>query len=572
MQKKGMIMKELWGKNKVRYTITALHILLTFLWPDRVLKNIGNIAIGTKAMDETISRELENVMAYVFSELFAILFVFLFWKLFFYVVNHFKKIYVVFLALFFVGSVVLLLAWPGIFTQSIDNLITYSSAVRLTPDYWHNPYSSFVYAGCLLFFPADFMITIMQWGFFVFVAAYYYERIQRVAPKCRFLVFLLFLLPDTRLVIKDSYRIYQYTIAILIYAGLVLFDVIEKKERGLGQTVAIAALGAFLAIWRSEGILFSTALFLAYVIGAGGSSWKKKLRNILLFVVCFGVLSFPQKVGEIKYYGRDYQIVNSFKPLSILLNDPETCLDYDTAQEDLDAIDQILPLGIIREYGLAGYLRYNYNVRGNMDFNQSLATKEESAAYLSAYFSILSHNLPCVAKQAWDNLFYTTVGRHVFFWQTAVPPEEHVDLAPYGMELWDQSSLDFYYNGHTAFISNITSQLQVTDFLNRVHTSYSDTVFRINGYLIFYFVSCVFHLCVFVRGLICLFRRKDLTAAGFGLVSVSMLCGYVALLLVMPTPSNVYLLISYYLSLAIACCLLVSHFARKTSHGGEAVA
>ena len=77
-------MKELWKKNKARYLITALHILLTFLWAGLVLKNVGNIAIGTKAMDETISRELENVMAYVFSELFAILFVVLFWKLVFY--------------------------------------------------------------------------------------------------------------------------------------------------------------------------------------------------------------------------------------------------------------------------------------------------------------------------------------------------------------------------------------------------------------------------------------------------------------------------------------------------------
>ncbi len=565
-------MKELWKKNKARYLITALHILLTFLWAGLVLKNVGNIAIGTKAMDETISRELENVMAYVFSELFAILFVVLFWKLVFYLAARRKKTDVVFLVLFLVGSVVLLLAWPGIFTQSIDNLITYSSAVRLTPDYWHNAYSSFVYAGCLLFFPADFMITVIQWGFFVFLVAYYYERIQRVAPKCRFLAFLIFFLPNTLLVIKDSYRIYQYAIAILIYAGLVLFDVIEKKERGLWQTVAIAAMGAFLAIWRSEGILFSTALFLAYVLGAGSASWKKKLRNILLFAACFILLSIPQKVGEIKYYGRDYQIVNSFKPLRVLLNDPQACLDYDTAQEDLAAIDRILPLGIIREYGLAGYLRYNYNVRGNADINQSLAGREESAAYLSAYYHILFHNLPSVAKQAWDNLFYSTIVRHVFFWPTTVPPEEHIELAPYGTELWDQSSVDFNYNGHTALISGITSKLPVTDFLDRVHLGYSAAFLRINGYLIFFFVSCAFHLCVFVRGLIRLFRKKDWAAAGYGLVSVSMLVEYLVLLLVMPASSNVYLLISDYLSLAIACCLFVSHFARKTPHGGETVA
>lgn len=63
---RDVILRERLGKNKVQYCIMAFHILLTFLWADRVLKDIGEIAIGNKAMNDVVSRNFENIMAYVF--------------------------------------------------------------------------------------------------------------------------------------------------------------------------------------------------------------------------------------------------------------------------------------------------------------------------------------------------------------------------------------------------------------------------------------------------------------------------------------------------------------------------
>ena len=558
-------MKELLNKKKAQYCIMAFHILLTFLWADRVLKNVGEIAIGTKVINNVVSRRFENIMAYVFSEFFAILFIYLFWKLFFFVISHFRKSYVVFLVLFIAGSVLLLFSWPAVFARSGDNFITYSSAVRLTPDYWHSAYSSFIYAGCLLFFPADFMITIVQWAFFVFMLAYFYYRIENVVPKLKYLVFAVFLLPDTLLIIIDGYRICQYSIVILIYTAITILDVVEKRNRSFREYVVIAALGAFLAVWRNEGIIFSTAFFLIHVICTGSKSWRNKLQRVLLFAGFLGIILIPQKIGEIKYYGKDYQILNSLYPLRAFLNDSETHFDYDSAKDNLSAIEAVVPVSVIKEYGLDGYRRYNYNVKGNMDFNQSLSRKEESTAYVSAYVSILLHNPQSVIKLVWDNILYALSSRHVYFWSLPVPVEEHVPLEDWGSEMWDYSEADFYSNGHTAFLNAFTEKLGLGEKLISFHTQYSSFFYQKKGYLLSFFVFCAFHFWVFVRGLIWLIRKKDLTAFCIGLACLIMLCEYLALLLVMPVPAYIYFVISNYISLALGYCVLVSKYReRKT--------
>ena len=556
-------MKECLRKNKVRYCIMAFHTLLTFLWADRVLKNIGEIAIGTKAMNDVVSRRFENIMAYVFSELFAILLIYLFWKLFFHVISNFRKSYAVFLILFIAGSLLLLLSWPAVFARDIDNFITYSSAVRLTPDYWHSAYSSFIYAGCMFFFPGDFMITIIQWAFFVFMLAYFYYRIENIAPKLKYLVFAVFLLPDTLYIIMDSYRISQYAIIVLIYIALTMIDVIEKRDRGFWEYIAIAALGAFLAVWRNEGIIFSTAFFLIHVICTGSKSLWKKLQRILFFAVLFGIILIPQKIGEAKYYGRDYHIVNSLYTIRAFLNDPETHFDYDKAEDDLSAIGAVVPVNVIKEYGLQGYTRYNYSVKGNMDFNQSLSRKEESAAYMSAYASILFHNPQSVTKLLWDSIFYALSSRRVYFWPLPVPEEEHVPLPALGTEIWDFSSADFYSNAHTAFLNSFTEKLGIGDKLINAHTQYSSFFFEKKGYLISFFVLCAFHIWVFACGLIRLFRKKDLTAFCLGLANLIMPCEYLALFMVMPARAYIYLIIPFYISLALGYCVLASKCREK---------
>lgn len=407
------------------------------------------------------------------------------------------------------------------------------------------------------------MITIVQWAFFVFMLAYFYERIKKIAPKLKYLVFVVFLLPDTLLIIMDGYRICQYVIVILIYTGLTLLDVVEKRNRGFREYIAIAALGAFLAIWRNEGIIFSTAFFLVHVICTGSKSLWNKLQRVLIFVVLFGIILTPQKIGEVKYYGKDYQIINSMYTLNILLNDSESHFDYDTAEDDLSAIEAVLPVSIIKEYGLDGYRRYNYNIEGNTDFNQSLSRKEESAAYMSAYVSILLHNLQSVIKLEWDNILYALSSRHVYFWPLPLPPEEHVPLAAWGSEIWDCSSADFYSNAHTAFLNALTEKLGIGEKLISFHNQFSSFFYKKKGYFISFFVFCAFHFWMFASGLIRLFSKKDLTAFCLGLANLSMLCEYLALPLAMPAMHYVYFIISNYISLAIGYCVLASKCREK---------
>ena len=556
-------MKRLIQSDKVKYGLMLVHALCTFLWSGRVFKNVGVIAIGSKAMNQVISDRMEQCLAHVISEGIALLLVWLFWTITFHVLRKFRKSYLFFGLLYVIGAVVLVLAWPGVFEVSMDNVITYSSAVRLTPDYWHCAYSSYAYAGCLLFFPLDFMILIVQWSFFTFGLAYAFYRLERIAPRLRWLVFGVLLLPNTILVIRDSYRIYQYLTIVLIYVTLICCDVLEKRERKGIEYLWIAALGAFLSVWRTECILFCPVFFLAHVLCTQkGNAWKK-VRPVLTFAVLFLLILTPQKLGEIKYYGKDYQIMNSLYPLQAFMKSRETNLSYAGAQKDLDAISMVVPLAYVKEYGIGGYHRYNYNVLGNKDLNQSLATSKDASAYVRAYYSIWLHNPKNVARLVWDNLLYAFSIRHVYFKNVPIPKEEHVELEPAGMEMWEDAAKDLHENGHTIRLGELTSRLGITEKLIKVHETYSDFVFARHGNLYAFFVFCICNLVMFVIGAIRYLRKKDLGSFAFGLIGLAMFGEYLGLLLLAPVPNLVYFLISDYVSVAYLFYALLFYLGRK---------
>lgn len=546
----------------LRYIITVLHFAATFLWGNRVFENIGVNPAGSFPLSDFISDRFEQVMAFVITELFAFIFIAFIWKLIFHIFLHFRPSFLFFILLFAAGTVVLASVWPYVWSTSEDNYITYASAVRLTPDYWHCAYSSFVYGASMLVFPVDFMILLIQWGFFVFAVAYLYYRIDRVAGRFKYVSLIFFLFPSAFRVMRDSYRIYQYLIAALIFATIVLFDLMEKKERSLPAQLGLAAFGAFLAVWRSEGIIWASALFLIYLVFGPRRSPKKVWGMIFAYLVLFVMILAPQKIGMIKYYGNDYQIVNSMNRLRTMFNAPDLDLEYEGAAEDVAAIDAVVPHEYIKEYGLIAYLSCNSGIRGSRDINQSGVSAQVSKEYSRGYYGIILHNLDVYARLSVDVVTRAYLAREIYYKPYEFEYEHH-DLPQWSFEAWDIGKQELLDNHHTAKWKEVTDRLGYGPKLIEGWNRYEDWVDSHRVRFWVFALLCTLLLLFFLGGIISFAGRGDYVKLSFGLFAAALLAEFAALILVMPAYADVYTLITTDLSILLVIAVISGRFYRK---------
>ncbi|MBR4607890.1 MAG: hypothetical protein IKO41_16910 [Lachnospiraceae bacterium] len=382
---------------KVEYLLPLLHFLASFFYEWTILQlHPAKYTVTAVAKSAKYSDQFERVMAYGISKLFAALIIWGSWKLFFYVLRNLRKKFSIRLfAIFFaVGAFVILLLWPNGFTHSIDNYVTFTYAIRLYPEYWHSAYTSILFTACMMVIPHPFAISFFQWLAFSFVLGYLFVRLEAMSTwrkGVKWFAFLIFLLPEVVILFSDAYRTELYALLCMFYMTKIIFDILEQKCHSSMELVAMALLSAFVAVWRTEGILLGGMGYLAMLLFSKESSIKKGLKWFAVFVVAFFMISFPQKVGNEKYYGSDYSIINSFFVLKNVFNRADANLNYEGAQEDLAAIEAVVPIEAIQAYGLDGYRRYNYE-NGHQDINQSLTDREAGKAYVKAFYRIVFHN------------------------------------------------------------------------------------------------------------------------------------------------------------------------------------
>lgn len=545
------LIKKLIKDKRTRYIVTGVHILCTFLWAGRVLKNVGVDPVGTKAINSFVSDGFERVMTFALTEAFAVLLIYFLWRLVFRVLNNFKKEYLIFIGIFVLGGLVVMLSWPNVFTwiagyDHDDNMVAYSYAVRLVPDYWHSIYQSVLYGAALLVLPLDFMITLTQWTGFVYMVSYIYFRAKRKGGKLRFLVFLIFLLPSTFEVMSYGHRIMIYIILVLVYAAYIFFDFLENRERSLKEDIFLAVFGAFLSVYRSEGLVIAVLLYGIYVIFHGKRSVKGILGRIGVFAGCFLLFYFPQKIGSIKYYGEDYSIMNSFRRLQIIFNSGEANLSYKGVEKDIAAIEAVVPASAIAEYGTYGYRIYNYSVLGHMDMNQSIAG-EKGKAYIKAYRSILLHNPKLMAKITLDSVVVALSDKHLYRFEQYT--DESHDFGWWEYNGWDSGQADMFGNRHTAFIKGITEKLPVYKEFRGVADALAKFWHLGNMYMIAYFLMFFGNLALFVKGLADCIVKRDKTKLGVGFLHLSTAVLLIATVVAMPEPYSLYFMISGYLLL-----------------------
>lgn len=489
-------MKEIWYRNNkisIEKLFPAIHFVLTFFFEriNFIFTNNWDVFVEV-ARKESVSDLAENVIVYCLSKLWALIIIYLIWKLFFAIIH--KKIalnaVILFLIIYLFGAFVGLLNYPNL--VSIDNYATYSYAIRFLPTYWHSIYTGALYAGCMMVLPHPFSIYLFCWLAFVGVVAYLYCNINDVfhGSNFRFLVLIFFVLPETYKMIIDPYRSCIYATLCLFYYAHIFFETKKGNWNSIKKLLIVALLSAFVMVWRSEGIILGFGGFCFVLINVSKLDIKRMAALLLVFVSAFVCLSKFQGLGAEKYFGRDYSIINTMAPLVSILNDPNANLSYEGADDDLEALEAVTPVEIIKQYGLSGFRSYNYHVRSHVDFNQSMVDDEISSKYMRAYYRILLHNLNDYLNVQ-INFFFTSLGvqaRHTVY---SYNGDEKIELNSFVYDFWKNGAVDL----RESFLTNRWEHSSKRIYLNTIA---GNLITAWNEFWSTYGLNTILHACMFL--------------------------------------------------------------------------
>lgn len=556
-------MKQLFHGKK-RYLFPLVHFLFSFLYERLILRfDPGRDIVLPIPRNHIISDTAERVLAYVISKLFAAVIIFFLWYLLFWMIGNWKKKRNIrfFLVLFVISLTMVVLLWPLTFYASSDNYITYSFARRFWPEYWHGAYTGFLYAALLMVVPNPVFISVFQLIFGFFVLGYLYNRIVDspvLRGKGKYCVFLVFLIPRTYALFTDPYRTEPYALLCMFAVSMTAMDIVDQRQRGKFSLACNILLCGFISVWRTEGVILGFLLFLVQILFVYRYRLRRGAVSFLCLLLAFTAFLLPQKLGDIKYYGKDYSFINSFNVLKNILNHPEADLFYEGAQEDYEALEAVVPVELIRYYGMDGYRRYNY-ANGRNDINQSLADDATASAYMRAFYRLVAHNLPIYAKTQASMLLTAIMvipGRYNLWCEE--PPVN--DLPAWTLQSWDIGQQDFFST--LSFMEPLVhweSRQRFAASAWEMIGSFEDMLQEIHFYSIVLILIPLSEIFLFFReGIRFLKKKKNL----FGLAGIAfLLLGQAgAIVLVMPATMIVYLHAYYYCSLIL--CLVYANCLR----------
>ncbi|MCM1193813.1 MAG: hypothetical protein NC123_05515 [Butyrivibrio sp.] len=546
--------------DRKRYVLPIIHFLLSFLYERSIfLFEEDRDIVLSVPRNYIISDAGERILGYVISKLFAAVLIFFLWHLLFWMIENWKlKKNLRFFLIFFVICLAgVLLLWPNPFTASDDNYITYSYAIRFWPEYWHSAYTSCLYAAMLMVAPIPVFITVFQLIFGVFVVGYLYNRIADspvLKGKGRYCVFLVFLMPGVYALFTNAYRTELYALLCMFAVAMTAMDIVDGKERGTCSLICSIFLCGFIGVWRTEGIILGFLLFIVQLIFVYKYRPVKSIFLFLCMAAVFVMFSLPQKLGDIKYYGKDYSFINSFPVLKNILSSPDAALSYEGAEQDLAGLEEVVPVEILRYYGMDGYRRYNY-ANGRKDINQSLAEDETASVYMEAYHRMVLHNLPIYAKTQISMLRRAILltDREYVVGCSELPVQ---DLQPWTLEAWDIGREDLEGDAFTGAWMNTEIHRRFSAFVLSVISGIESLLQKVYFYSGVLILIPLFELFLFFReGIRFVKKRKNV----FGLAGISfLLLGQAAAIaLVMPAGALAYLHAYYYCSF-ILCLVYIS--------------
>lgn len=298
------------------------------------------------------------------------------------------KLLVPFVLLMCIYGAGLLVTYPGYYMN--DDPIIFSYATRYYPVYWHNYLTSLFYMTAMSLFPMSAAPVLLSDVFYALVFSYLYWRADRIygSKWCRILL-LAGVLPFTLLGALMCFRPAIYAGFFVFYFVYLYFEWKEHAALTPRKLILLSLLTGVLALWRSESlVLLPLGLFL---IGFAYRSVKKAFVYFALSVVMFLLVKTPQSIGEEKYYGSDYLIISTTRPLSVILHRDQT---YEGSGQDIENISAVTEFGYLHNDSLScsAYNRYNSD-HNEGRYTQTGATEEMQDAYLKSAFRLILNNL-----------------------------------------------------------------------------------------------------------------------------------------------------------------------------------
>ncbi len=372
-----------------KWIFPAVHMMITTLYMAFGFK-YQPLPFGemTAANPINWSESSEHFAHILMSGILGVCLVGIIWYILFLLIREKKKLPFLLIGASFIIS---FFVFPANFSAyEPDNMIVYSYALRNIPDYWQSIYLGCLYKACLFVFPHPLTIPFMQLSSLLGALYYIAERAKRVfGRKIVLIPYTIILFPEFLELGISPYRNCIYTIMCLWFYALLFFDCMEKRVRNMKELVLISMAGGFLTVFRSEGIIVFGILIAAFCF-IYRMPFKRIGKYLMFSIFICLLLILPQKLGEKKYYGRDYSMINSMNMLKTIVSDKNVNLKFDTAEEDLMAIHTIVPLGELPTYGIHAYRTYNFVKKGTI--NQSFASEEESQAFMRSVRNLILHN------------------------------------------------------------------------------------------------------------------------------------------------------------------------------------
>ena len=377
-------MKTWFIKNKKHIFITGIALFIwaiTFFTDTKIFSSDG---LNMNCLP--IDTEMVTLM-HVLTKALVLLFLFLFGEFLVYAIRR-PKLLLPFLALMCIYGAGLLITYPGYYMN--DDPIIFSYATRYYPVYWHNYLTSLFYMVAMSLFPMSAAPVLLSDIIYALVFSYAYYRTDRIySSKWSLLILLTGVLPFTLLGALMCFRPAIYSGFFVFYFIYLFFEWKEKAPLTAPKLFGLSLLTGVLTLWRSESlVMLPIGLFL---IGFAYHSIKKAFVYLVLSVVLFMIVKMPQSAGEEKYYGSDYLIISTTRPLSVILHRDQT---YEGAEEDIANVSAVTEFGYLHNDSLScsAYNRYNSD-HNEGRYTQTGATKEMQDAYLKSAFNLIFHNL-----------------------------------------------------------------------------------------------------------------------------------------------------------------------------------
>lgn len=527
-----------------KWFFPIFHFIASFLF-ERItlIPSRASEVFFSVPLSDRFSVKFEQVMTYSISKVLAAVIIFFLWKLVFWFLDKEsdKETRIVFGILLVISVAATILLWPGVFEAGGDNCIPFSYAIRLMPEYWHGIYLSCLYTASMMVFPHAIAINVLQTILFVAVLGYIYNRIKESEALqnvkwVRFLVLPMIIFADSFTVATNPERAEYNASLTLLFVSIILFDILENKKRSKVELGALLLFAAFLSVFRSEGIIVSILGFIALLVFVYKPNIKEAAVFIVALLVVHLVLSLPAKVGNEKYYGSDYSIINSFNSLHNILCAENSNLSYDGAEDDLAAIEVVTPVEVIKEFSGEGYRRLNFS-KGYADINQSRAGEEASEAFLAAYKNLVIHNLPIYIKTQW----------HMFLGAIEVKDAAYVeeyngegtDLSMFDRTLWSVGDADLQVIPGRYTWERIDAKNSLAAMITIPRLKYIDFLKDSGIYTVLFVLELVASVVIIISGIIKCFKKK-FNEAGPAVIAL-ILDGYLlAMSLLMPVGANMY--------------------------------